>query len=368
VASESGRARNWIVGGAVVLVLLGGGWLWLSTHAHRPPPPPAAAQVGTATVVRTDLANTQALAGTLGFGTPSPVTGKGTGVITELPTAGTTITRGQALYRADDQPVVLFYGDSPLFRTLAVPPAGSPALTGSDVTVVAQNLRALGYAIGYEPRTGAVYTPTLAAAVKRWQQDVGTQPTGTLGVEQVVVFAGAERVGTVSARLGDPVTETVLTVTPTAKIVTVPVPATGLAGITVGVAVTIALPDGTPIPGSVTAISQSVQASVNQQANQPQDPNNPTSAPTVNVSVTPSRATDVASLVSAPVRVTFTTSVRTGVLAVPVTALLALRGGGYALQRTNGVLIAVHTGLFASGMVEVSGAGVMPGLRVQTAA
>jgi hypothetical protein len=55
------------------------------------------------------------------------------------------------------------------------------------------------------------------------------------------------------------------------------------------------------------------------------------------------------------------------VLAVPVGALLALSGGGYALQRPDGALIAVRTGLFAGGMVQVSGSGLTAGLHVDTA-
>jgi hypothetical protein len=55
------------------------------------------------------------------------------------------------------------------------------------------------------------------------------------------------------------------------------------------------------------------------------------------------------------------------VLAVPVNALLALAGGGFALQPTNGSLIAVKTGLFANGMVEVTGTGVHAGLEVRSA-
>ena len=55
------------------------------------------------------------------------------------------------------------------------------------------------------------------------------------------------------------------------------------------------------------------------------------------------------------------------VLAVPVGALLALREGGYALQLPDGGLVAVQTGMFAEGLVEVSGAGLTEGLTVVTA-
>ena len=55
------------------------------------------------------------------------------------------------------------------------------------------------------------------------------------------------------------------------------------------------------------------------------------------------------------------------VLTVPVAALVALAEGGYGLQVVDGAtsrFVAVETGLFASGRVEVSGAGVAEGATV----
>jgi len=58
------------------------------------------------------------------------------------------------------------------------------------------------------------------------------------------------------------------------------------------------------------------------------------------------------------------------VLAVPVTALLALAGGGYAVEvvTTDGThqLVSVAAGLFddAAGLVQVTGSGLAAGLHV----
>jgi len=90
-------------------------------------------------------------------------------------------------------------------------------------------------------------------------------------------------------------------------------------------------------------------------------------AETITVTIRPRRAADVAGLDSAPVQVRFSSGLRQGVLAVPVSALLALRGGGYALQKVDGSLLPVETGLFANGLVEVKGTGLSAGMRVQTA-
>ena len=54
------------------------------------------------------------------------------------------------------------------------------------------------------------------------------------------------------------------------------------------------------------------------------------------------------------------------VLSVPVTALLAVAGGNYAVQEAAAphTLIPVSTGLFAAGYVQISGQGIYPGLAV----
>ncbi|MDQ3788567.1 MAG: peptidoglycan-binding protein, partial [Actinomycetota bacterium] len=72
---------------------------------------------------------------------------------------------------------------------------------------------------------------------------------------------------------------------------------------------------------------------------------------------------------SAPANVRFTTGTRKGVLAVPVGALLALREGGYAVEVVEGDrrrLVSVQTGLFAKGLVEVTGTGLTEGTKVVT--
>jgi hypothetical protein len=228
---------------------------------------------------------------------------------------------------------------------------------------VAQNLAVLGYDTSVQSPTSNdedSYTPALSAAVKDWQERVGMKPTGTLGVGQVVVLSGPVRVAGVTAQLGDPVSGQLLTVSSTAKVVTVAVAATDLTSVVQGASADIALPDGTTVPGKVTAIGQTVQSGTNSDTGS-------SGSPTYNITVTPLHQAQVARLQSAPVQVTFVEATEHSVLAVPVNALLALAGGGYALQRTDGTLIAVQTGLFANGMVQVTGTGLQAGLKVRSA-
>ncbi|MFD0730998.1 peptidoglycan-binding protein [Planotetraspora mira] len=360
------RGRKRIVLGALVLVaVVAAGGIAVAVIGHDGKPEATGAgnaPVATTSVVKTDLSDTRSLQGTLGYGTERSVRGAGTGLVTRLPKAGATVVRGKPLYWVDDRPVPAFVGDTPLFRKL-----DQVGVRGRDVTVVANNLRALGYSIGYMPPQtpvagkpsvpGDVFTASLKSALKQWQVAAGLQPTGTLDIGQVVVLSGPARVASVKAQLGDPVAEELITVTPTAKVVTVPVDATDVGTIRLKARASITLPSGKKIAGQVTAIGRTVQEVT--------DGSGQTAAQ-LNITVTPRKAADVKALDAAGVEVTFTSQVRRGVLAVPVGALLALREGGYALQLPDGKLVAAETGMFVRGMVEVTGKGVTEGLKVVT--
>ena len=70
----------------------------------------------------------------------------------------------------------------------------------------------------------------------------------------------------------------------------------------------------------------------------------------------------------ATVTVSITKELAKNVLSVPVTSLLALLDGGYALEvRESGSmtkLVPVETGIYADGWVEVTGQGLEAGIEV----
>jgi hypothetical protein len=93
-------------------------------------------------------------------------------------------------------------------------------------------------------------------------------------------------------------------------------------------------------------------------------------SPTVPVTVRPLDPGATETIDQAPVDVAITTGSVSNALVVPVDALLALAGGGYAVEEVSAGgrhrLVGVSLGLFddASGMVQVSGAGLAVGQRV----
>ncbi|NUS00584.1 MAG: hypothetical protein HOV67_35625, partial [Kribbellaceae bacterium] len=71
---------------------------------------------------------------------------------------------------------------------------------------------------------------------------------------------------------------------------------------------------------------------------------------------------------SAPVQVAITLSEVKGVLAVPITALLARPDGGFAVTVVNHGDVPVRTGVSTDTMVEITGTGITAGTRVLVAA
>ncbi|MDX8030531.1 HlyD family secretion protein [Lentzea sp. BCCO 10_0856] len=341
--------RNALIAATLLVVVVTAVVLLVRGRPDEPAaaPPPASK---TTTVQKGDLTNTRVLQANLGFGAARPVKG-GTGTVTKLPAAGQTTELGKELYRVDDQPVVVFFGATPLFRTL-----DTPGLKGSDVAVVMDNLAALGYQVGTRPRDAAKaeFTPRVVEALKKWQKTLGVEQNGVLAPGRVLVLDRPMRVATVKAQLGAPAAEELFEVTPTTRLVTVQVPVTEAGALKAGLPLTIVRPDNREVPGKVTSVTTAPPAENG-------------GGQKIDVVITPDNPADVADLDTAPVRLKITTESRTGVLTVPLAALVALKEGGYAVQLPAGGLKAVQTGLYSQDKVEISGDGITDGLEVVTA-
>jgi peptidoglycan hydrolase-like protein with peptidoglycan-binding domain len=275
---------------------------------------------------------------------------------TKLPSVGQIIKRGESLYEISGQPAVLMYGSVLPTRAFI---AGMSA--GPDVAELNANLQALGYGQGL---TGETFNAGTTAAIEAFQSAHGLSVTGELPLGSVVFESGPARVTSVTPTVGANVMPgPVLGISSTARQVKVALDAAQQASVKVGDAVTITLPDNQTTPGRITYVSSVATVPSSKGGGQEE------SAPTIEVNITPTDPSSTGHLDQAPVNVSITTESVHDVLAVPIDALLALAGGGYAVEVAEGPvhrLEAVSLGLFddADGLVQVSGQGVSAGQRV----
>ncbi len=398
-----------------------------------------------------------------------PVNSQLAGVITWVPEPGTVIEQGQELFRVNDQPVILLYGDHPSFRTMYdydpdfhsykisyetydnKPPTydEGPNQIGNDVLQLEQALVALGYShsamrvdneftyatrymvkqfqasVGAtfdgilqlgevvflpgpaqvlevyaspgdysggavlsvstgDPASGTlvlqleealeglgfnannslevdgVFSPETTQAVRDFQAAVGLEQDGMLNLGEVVFLPGDVRVTSQLATLGSTVAQgfPIIGISLVDKLVSINLPADQQDLLDVGDTVTIEMPDYTEVPGTVVFVSQTALAAANEW-----DPK------TFEVRIEFKDPTVAEDLDEAPVDVIVVTDSIDDVMAIPVSALLALLEGGYAVEVHTGGnrtdLVAVEVGFFGSNnMIEIISGEIEPGDQV----
>jgi hypothetical protein len=347
----------------------------------------------TANVERTTLTRTETVDGTLGFGTPTTVqqaatddrqdgegTGSGAGsaqpsggsdgeagIVTWLPEEGATLSRGETVYSVDEQKVPLLYGDKPFYRTMRV------GTEGNDVETLEKNLAELDYT-GFT--VDEEFTSGTAAAVRDWQDDMHRQETGEVAPGDAVVASGARRVAERKTTPGASAGGEALTWTGTDRIVDVELEAGLESLVKEGTKATVGLPDGGTAEAEVTDIgtpagSQDTSGTGSSDAGSGDGGDGGeggTEEATLPVQLKLDSQQKLDRYQAASVDVTLKAQTRENVLAVPVNALLAQPGGGYAVETADADgrsrRIPVELGMFADGEVEVSGKGIKEGLDV----
>jgi peptidoglycan hydrolase-like protein with peptidoglycan-binding domain len=236
-----------------------------------------------------------------------------------------------------------------LWRTIR-----SGVADGADVAQLEQNLTDLGF--GADLTVDEDFDSHTSAAIKAWQDSRGLKKTGAIDPSDVVIEPGPVRVAEQRARVGAQVSPEILSVTSVEQVVTLDVALDKIELLNVGDAVKIELPDDSRVDGTVATIGR--VATVAQEG----------SSATIAASV--SLAAPVESLDAAPVDVVVTTQKATGVLVVPIRALVALAEGGYAVEKVSGAstqLVGVEPGEFGDGIVAVTGEGLAEGDTVVVA-
>jgi peptidoglycan hydrolase-like protein with peptidoglycan-binding domain len=346
--------------------------VWGGRSAAPAPRPPV---VSTARIVRTTLSTSVVTEGTLGYAPTQPVVNRTAGTYTALPPMGSTIAPGGTLYRVDDKPVVLMSGATPAWRDL-----GPGISDGPDVTELDANLSAQGFGAGLGA-PGPHFGAATEGAVKRWQPAHGYPSTGVLVLGQVVFLPGRVLVGAPNVVLGQPAApgEQPYAVSAPDRTVSVPL-SPNLPSVTVGEAVAIVLPSNVTVAGTVSAVG--VPGPVSGSGSNPSGASGgggsgsggsgggsgAQSGPAI--TVVPDHPEETGTQSGVAVEVSLTAALARDVLATPISALLALAGGGYGVEVVDGGvhhLVGVTTGMFTGSQVAVSGAGINAGTTVVVA-
>ena len=384
------RRKTWVLAAAAVLAAGVAAGAVAVTSGAKPATaaaPPGPGPVSTAQVQKRTLSAVVSQPGTLTYrarsdGSPYSVVNQARGTYTELPVAGDVIAQGHVLYRVNDRAVVLLHGSTPAYRTLKA------GVSGPDVTELNADLVALGYATRAQikPKSASFGSAT-TTAVDKLQAALGVTQSGKLKLGHAVFEPSSVRVTSVSAQPGGSAQpgETVLQGTSTTREVQVALDASQQTSVAVGDKVSITLPNNRTTPGVVSLVGAvatcpsssrsggSGSGSAAPGTDTCSSANSGSSTPTITVGVTPSDPAATGTWDQAPVQVGITTASVRGAVVVPVTALLARPGGGYAVEvvgaGASSHLVGVSLGLFddAEGLVAVTGSGLAAGQEVVVA-
>mgnify|MGYP001407500645 CR=1 FL=1 len=269
---------------------------------------------------------------------------------------------------------ILMYGPFPAWREFRL-----GMTPGEDVRYLEENLTALGFNTNQKFQIDQVFDEKTEEAIRRMQESYGLIVNGTLEPGDIVFAPGKSMVEHISPEdaPGKHITssEIVISITPMEKTDT----SIGRSGLTTsslslqrvetqllvsdqdliqtGSEVQIELPDETVVTGMITKIGK---VAVVPTGNQAEDP-------FLEVSIAITDSKDIIKWTGAPVIVSVTKTFAKNVIAAPVSALLALLDGGYALEikkQDTTILIPVETGIYSDGWVEIDGPGLTDGLEI----
>jgi peptidoglycan hydrolase-like protein with peptidoglycan-binding domain len=225
---------------------------------------------------------------------------------------------------------------------------GKPT-TGTDVLQLEKGLIDLGYGADGKLNPDGIFSPETVEAVLAFQADNGLEEDGIVDQGEIVFLPGPVRITNQLATEGSAVSSgsVVLGISLSPKVVRIDLPADQQGLMVTGNKVTVELPDFTKVPATVLSVSQTAEL--------PQSGPGPATFDVLIELDDPSRVTE---LDEAPVDVIVVSDSVEDVLAVPVSALLALLEGGYAVEIDAGNgqtrLTAIEVGLFdGKGMIEI---------------
>lgn len=273
------------------------------------------------------------------------------GTVTALAAVGAVLSHADTLFVVEDSPVTLFVTSVPFYRTLS---AGS---IGADVEVLKGTLIDLGFDAGGELVVNDVFDDATTEALLGWQRSIGAPVDGVLNIGEIMVTENPIRIAATHISVGSTVRQGTAVFTPSTStsVVSIRLPAGNQGLLVVGDQVTVVMPNGDEEPASVTSVGA---VAIRSQE----------FGTYFEVEATLDRQGAATGLDEAPVDVQIVDDRAVNVLAVPVTALVALAEGGYAVEVDIGGgqtrLVQVEAGMYADSSVEITSSDLEVGMMV----
>lgn len=201
---------------------------------------------------------------------------------------------------------------------------------------------------------------------KPQQRQTSNNGTGSPGAGRSTASASA---GTSSGAGGSSGASTtanvIMTTTSRDEAVTVNLDTTKSDLAKLGASVTVEMPSGKTVQGRIIDVGKVATSPSSTSSG------SSSSSGTATIQITIRLLSKGTALDQAPVTVRFEQNRVRNALAIPVTALLARSGGTFAVEVVEGPrrrLVSVTAGVYTSGYVQITGAGLQPGMRVTNAA
>jgi peptidoglycan hydrolase-like protein with peptidoglycan-binding domain len=272
--------------------------------------------------------------------------------------AGGKVTTGTVLFWSNGLPVIAVEGDA------AATPVLSRALSvgvadGIDVKLFEQTLEAGGFTADSTLVVDDHFDTATATAAVAWLASLGVTadpatlaiPAGSFAVVPAGLSIGTALVPDGTVLASDSV---VMSLTAPSRQVTTTAPI-GDATFALGAKIDVEFPDSTVQPGTVVNVGNVATNTSN----------TPGSTPSVTITISVENIpTTVDTFVEVPVTLRVVSANVPQAIVVPVSALVALKEGGYAVEVVSGKnpdgtnatkLVGVKPGLFTNGFVQVEG-------------
>ena len=342
---------------ALAILAIGALTLSACSGANADAEAPQSFDGATATVTKGDLVGETTVQGTLHYADSYTLKSAFEGVVTALPTPGTTLTQGSHVYTVAGNNTYLLHGATPAWRAFE-----EGMSDGEDVTQLETALSELGY---FDATPNAHFDWNTIAAIKKWQKALTLTQNGTLPLGTVLFAPEDLRIGALKARVGDNATmETELfTASSSRQVISANLKLSDQALGVVGNSVTVRLPgSAATTTGTITSVEPPREKAGEEGSKET------TKERIIPITVTPDDTSALEGLQEASVSLGLTSETRTGVLSVPLGALVALSTDQFGVEVVDekGEIrrVPVTVGLFAGDRVEVSGDEIAEGQRV----